>query len=128
MANLIVIERRNDLIIILDLEGRIRLGEESADFHEVLRLLVERGEKKILLNLANVSHIDSSGLGELVNGYTSLHKTGGELKLLNLSGRVYELMTVTKLLTVFDIYDDESEAIKSFTAKSAKSVYADSLM
>jgi len=128
MTNLNITERQNDLITILDLEGKIRLGEGSAELHEALRLLVEKGKKKILLNLANVSYVDSSGLGELVSGYTTIHKAGGELKLFNLSGNVYDLMTMTKLLTVFDVYDNESEAIQSFTSTSAKSAYADSLM
>jgi len=128
MRNLNITERHSDLIVILDLDGNIRLGEGSADLHEALRLLVEKGNKKILLNLADVSHIDSSGLGEIVSGYTTLHNAGGELKLFNLSDRVHELMTMTKLLTVFDVYDNESEAIDSFNDKSAKSSYAAGLM
>lgn len=128
MSNLNTTERRHDSVTILDLEGNIRLGEGSAELHEALRLLVEKGDKKILLNLANVSHIDSSGLGELVSGYTTLHNAGGELKLFNLSDRVHELMTMTKLLTVFDVYDNESEAIERFSHKSAKSAYAAGLM
>jgi anti-sigma B factor antagonist len=128
MANLNITERRNDLITVLDLEGKIMLGGGSAELHEALRSLVERGERKILLNLADVSYIDSSGLGELVSGYTTLHKAAGELKLFNLSSRVHELMTMTKLLTVFDVYENEAEATESFTSKSAKSVYADSII
>jgi anti-sigma B factor antagonist len=128
MTNLKITERRNDQVTILDLEGNIRLGEGAADLRQYLRLLVEKGEKKILLNMAGVSHIDSSGLGELVSSYTTLHNAGGELKLFRLSGRVHELMTMTKLLTVFDVFDSESEALESFTGKSSKSVCADSLM
>jgi anti-sigma B factor antagonist len=128
MANLKITERRNDAITILDLEGNIRLGEEAANLRQALRGLVEKGDRKILLNMAGVAHIDSSGLGELVNSYTTLNKAGGELKLFHLSGRVHELMTMTKLLTVFDVFDDESQAIESFTGKSPKSVYAASLM
>jgi len=75
-----------------------------------------------------VSHIDSSGLGELVSSYTTLHKADGNLKLFNLSSRIHELMTMTKLLTVFDVFDNESEAIESFKNKSPKSVYANSLL
>jgi anti-sigma B factor antagonist len=127
MTNLNITERRSDPITILDLEGKIRLGGESAELHEALRSLVDRGEKSVILNLADVSYIDSSGLGELVGGYTTLRKAGGELKILNLSDRVHELMTLTKLLTVFDIYGNEAEAIQSFTSKSAKSAYADGL-
>ena len=128
MKNLNIAERRNDLITILDLEGNIRLGDGSPELHEALRLLVERGDKNILLNMAKVSHIDSSGLGELVSGYTTIHKAGGEIKLLHLSERVHELMTMTKLLTVFDVYDDEVKAIQSFADTSSKSAYASSLL
>ena len=128
MTNLNITERRNGFITILDLQGKIRLGEGSAELHEALRGLAERGETKILLNLADVSHIDSSGLGELVSGYTTIHKAGGELKLFHVSGRIHELMTMTKLLTVFDVYDNESEAVESFAVTSAKSAYADSLI
>ena len=128
MTNLDITERRNDIVIILDLQGKIRLGEGSAVLHEALRRVAERGEKQVLLNLANVSHIDSSGLGELVSGYSSIHKGGGELKLFHLSERIEEMMEMTKLLTIFDVYDNESEAVGSFTGTSAKSAYADSLI
>ena len=128
MTNLNITERRSNFITILDLAGKIRLGDGSVALHEALRRLAERGEQHVLLNLADVSHIDSSGLGELVSGYTIIHKGGGELKLFNLSERIEELMEMTKLLTIFDIYDNESEAVKSFTGTSAKSVYADSLI
>ncbi len=121
MTNFNIAERRNDLVTILDLRGNIRLGEGSVELHEALRRLTESGEKKILLNMADVSHIDSSGLGELVSGYTTLHKTGGEIKLFHLSERIEELMEMTKLLTIFDIYDNESEAVESFTDTLAKS-------
>lgn len=128
MTNLKITERRTDSITILDLEGNIRLGNEAANLRQALRVLVEKGDRKVLLNMAGVSHIDSSGLGELVSSYTTLHKAGGELKLFNLSDRVHELMTMTKLLTVFDVFDSESEAVESFAGQSAKSVYADGLM
>lgn len=128
MTNLKITERRNDAVTILDLVGDIRLGEGAADFRKAIRLLAEKGDKKILLNMAGVSHIDSSGLGELVSGYTIFHKAGGELKLFHLSDRMHELMTMTKLLTVFDVFDDETEAVESFAGKSLKSVYAGSLL
>lgn len=128
MTNLKITERRNDLVVILDLEGNIKLGDGAADLRQALRLLVEKGERKILLNMAGVSHIDSSGLGELVSSYTTLHKAGGELKLFHLSDKVHELMTMTKLLTVFDVFDSEDEALQSFTGKSPNSVYAGGLM
>ncbi len=127
MTNLKITERKNGTIIILDLDGKIRLGDGSAELHEELRLLVNREEKKILLNMANVSHIDSSGLGELVSGFNTLERSGGELKLFNLSDKVHELMTMTKLLTVFDIYDNETEAVNSFESNSTKSANADNL-
>jgi anti-sigma B factor antagonist len=114
MKTLSITERRNDSIVILDLEGNIRLGEGSRTLHEKVRLLVENGEKEILLNLAKVSYVDSCGLGELVAGYTTLQKSDGEMKLLNLTDRVTELMVITKLLTVFDVFENEEEAIESF--------------
>jgi anti-sigma B factor antagonist len=114
MSNLTITRRPVDGVVILDLAGKIRLGEGNLDLHRTLRSLVEQDEKKVLLNLAEVSSIDSSGLGELVAGYTTLEKSGGELKLLSLTERVSELMMITKLLTVFDVYDDEALAIASF--------------
>ncbi|HEY0459408.1 MAG TPA: STAS domain-containing protein [Pyrinomonadaceae bacterium] len=115
MNNLNITERRNGNVIVLDLQGDIRLGAGNIELHNILRALVEKGEKRILLNLANVTYIDSSGLGELVAGYTTLQKNGGELKILRLTERVHELMVITKLLTVFDVFDDEQEAIESFS-------------
>jgi anti-sigma B factor antagonist len=114
MKNLTITERRTDSVTILDLKGNIRLGEGSRELHEAIRLIVVKGEKEILLNLANVSYVDSSGLGELVAGYTTLQKSGGEMKLLNLTERVSELMVITKLLTVFEVYEDEEQAVNSF--------------
>ena len=121
MNNLNITERRNQSVTILDLKGNIRIGEGNVELHNILRFLVEKGEKKILLNLADVSYIDSSGLGELVAGFTTLQKNGGEMKLLNLTKRVSELMVITKLLTVFDIYESETEAVESFNNPSVKS-------
>ena len=116
MTNLIITERRNGSVTVLDLQGNIRLGEGNIELHNILRFLVEKGERRVLLNLAEVSYIDSSGLGELVAGYTTLQKNQGELKLLHLTMRVRELMVITKLLTVFDVYDSEAEAVNSFQA------------
>lgn len=118
MNNLNITERRNGNVTVLDLQGNIRLGEGNIELHNILRFLVEKGERRILLNLANVTNIDSSGLGELVAGYTTLQRNGGELKILRLTERVHELMMITKLLTVFDVFDDETEAVNSFTAVS----------
>ena len=121
MANLNIKERRNNDVLILDLEGKIRLGEDCSDLRKALRSLVENGEKKILLNLADVSYIDSSGLGELVASYISLQKNEGEVRLVNLSPNVHELMVLTKLLTIFEVYDNETDAINAFMVPSFKS-------
>jgi len=118
MNNLNITERRSGSVTVLDLKGNIRLGEGNIELHNILRFLVEKGEKRVLLNLGEVTYIDSSGLGELVAGYTTLQKNGGELKILRLTERVHELMVITKLLTVFDVYDNEDEAINSFQAVS----------
>src|SRR5688572_20657715 len=101
-------------VLILDLEGRITIGDASQKLHQTIRDMVERGERKIILNLSEVTAIDSSGLGELVGGYATLQKNGGELKLLNLPPKVNEIMTITKLVTVFQVFDDETAAMKSF--------------
>ena len=118
MNNLNITERRSGSVTVLDLQGNIRLGEGNIELHNILRFLVEKGERRILLNLADVSYIDSSGLGELVAGFATLQKNGGELKILHLTGRVHELMVITKLLTVFEVFDNEQEAIDSFQAVS----------
>src|SRR5438445_10270462 len=102
-------------VTIVDLTGRIVLGEGSAGLRDLLRDLVREGIKKILLNLRNVDYIDSSGLGELVSAFTSMRSQGGEVKLLNLTKRVRALLQMTKLLTVFDITDDEATSVKSFS-------------
>src|SRR6266699_337598 len=102
-------------VTIVDLSGRIVLGEGSAGLRDLLRKLVSEGIKKILLNLRNVDYIDSPGLGELVSAFTSMRSQGGELKLLNLTKRVRALLQITKLLTVFDITDDEATSVKSFS-------------
>ncbi len=120
MNNLKIKERRVNDVLILDITGKLRLGEGSTEFHTAIRLLAEGGEKKIIVNLADVSYIDSSGLGELVAGYTALKRNEGELKLLHLTKRVRELMLMTKLLTVFDSYESEAEAVKSFESLAAE--------
>ena len=101
-------------IPVLDLKGRITLGEGSVQIRDVIRDLVGKGQRSILLNLGDVSYIDSSGLGELVAAYTTARNVGAELKLLNLSKKVHDLLQLTKLYTVFETYDDESIAIASF--------------
>ncbi len=107
--------RQVDGITILDLSGRITLGEGSVTVRDAIRDLLNKGEKHILLNLGDVSYLDSSGLGELVSAYTSVKNAGGELKLLNLTKKVHDLLQITKLYTVFDVKDDEASAVASFT-------------
>jgi len=101
-------------IIVIDLSGQLTLGEASAALREEVRDQLGHGFSKILLNLAEVTYIDSAGLGELTAAYTSVRNRGGVLKLLNLTKRVHDLMQITKLYTVFDVYDDEKKAIASF--------------
>jgi anti-sigma B factor antagonist len=106
--------RQVDGITILDLSGRITLGEGSVVLREAVKELSAKGQKQILLNLGNVTYIDSSGIGELVGAFTSIRNAGGDLKLLNLTKKVHDLLQITKLYTVFDVWDDEASAISSF--------------
>jgi anti-sigma B factor antagonist len=101
-------------VTIVDLSGKITLGEGGITLREEVRKLVGEGQKKIVLNLAEVNYIDSSGLGELVSAYTAVKNAGGELKLLNLTSKVRDLLVITKLVTVFDVKDDEASAVSSF--------------
>ena len=101
-------------VSVVDVTGRITLGEGSSALRDLMRELVGKGQKKILLNLGEVSYIDSSGIGELVSGFTTVTNSGGELKLLNLNKRVKDLLQITKLYTVFDVHEDEAGAIRSF--------------
>ena len=107
--------RQVDGVTILDLSGRITLGEGSVQLRDAVRDLLAKGSKLILLNLGDVNYIDSSGIGELVSAYTTVRNQGGELKLLNLTKKVHDLLQITKLYTVFDVKDDEATAVKSFT-------------
>ncbi len=107
-------------VIILDITGRIVLGDEIGDLRDAVRALVAEGKKKIILNLAGVDYIDSSGVGELVGSFTTVRNAGGELKLLNLTQKVHDVLHVTKLYTVFDIKDDEFTAVRSFDYFFAK--------
>ena len=107
-------------VTILDIHGRIVLGDEIGSLRDAVRALVAEGKKKIILNLAGVEYIDSSGVGELVGCYTTVRSAGGELKLLNLTQKVNDILYVTKLYTVFDIKDDEFTAVKSFDYFFAK--------
>jgi anti-sigma B factor antagonist len=106
--------RKVEGVHIIDLSGRITIGEGTVILRDAVRSLLQRGEKKILLNLADVSYIDSSGIGELVSSFTTFSNQGGKLKLLNLTKKVHDLLSITKLLTVFEVFDDEAKAIQSF--------------
>jgi anti-sigma B factor antagonist len=114
MAELNISERQVGDVTILDMDGKITIGEGSVALRTAIRRLLEEGKKKILLNLAKVGYIDSSGIGELVSSYTAINKEGGQLKLLNLTQKLQDLLTITKLLTVFDVYESEEEALESF--------------
>ena len=102
--------REVDGVTVLDLSGRITLGEGSVQLRDAIRDLISKGSKSVLLNLGDVNYIDSSGLGELVSAYTAVKNAGGDLKLLNLTKKVRDLLVITKLLTVFDVSDDEAAA------------------
>ena len=102
-------------VSVVDVAGRITLGEGSSALRDMMRDLVSKGQKKILLNLGDVSYIDSSGIGELVSGFTTVTNSGGNLKLLGLNKRVKDLLQITKLYTVFDVHEDEAGAVRSFT-------------
>lgn len=101
-------------ITIVDMSGRITLGEGSALLRELIRDLLNKGQKKIVLNLGGVNYIDSSGIGELISAFTTVKNQGGELKLLNLTQKVHDLLQITKLYTIFDVHTDEESAIRSF--------------
>ena len=101
-------------VTVIDMSGRITLGEGSAMLREMVRDLLSKGQKRIVLNLGDVTYIDSSGIGELVSGYTTVKNQGGELKLLHLTKKVHDLLQITKLYTVFDVHNDENAALGSF--------------
>jgi len=124
MANLNIKDRQVGDVTILDLSGKITIGEGSVQLREAVRRLLDEGKKKILLNLGDVSYVDSSGIGELVSSYTTTNHNGGQLKLLNQTKKIHDLLTITKLLTVFESFDNEETAITTFnkTADSGKTV------
>jgi anti-sigma B factor antagonist len=105
---------KNGDVIIVDASGRLTLGEGTSSLRMRVRELVEGGSRSIVLNLADVTYIDSSGIGELVAGYTTVTTAGGQLKLLNLAKRVHELLNITKLYTIFETFEDEASAVASF--------------
>jgi anti-sigma B factor antagonist len=111
--NLVIKQRRLDDVLILDLSGRITMGEGTLVLRNQIQKLLGSGEQKFLLNLADVDYIDSSGLGELVTSFTTVRNQGGLLKLLNLTRRVHDLLQITKLLTVFEVFNSEAEALKT---------------
>jgi len=115
MAELDVRVRHVGIVTILDLSGRVTFGEGSLVLREAIRKLMQEGHKKILLNFSMVDYVDSSGLGEVIANYTTISKEGGQLKLLNLTDRLQGLLVITKLLTVFESFDNEDKAVKSFT-------------
>ncbi len=101
-------------VTVVDAEGRITLGDGATTFRDTVRDLGNAGNKKLLLNLAEVSYIDSSGIGEMVSGFTTITNQGGQVKLLNLTKRVKDLLQITKLYTVFEVFDDEATAVRSY--------------
>jgi anti-sigma B factor antagonist len=109
-----IVERQVDDVNILDVHGKILIGEGDDALREAVTKLVKGGQKKILLNLADVPYVDSAGLGEIVRCYTTVSREGGRLKLVNLTKKIQDLLAITKLLTVFETYDSEAEATKSF--------------
>lgn len=114
MAELEVNERQAGDVTILDMSGAVRMGEGAISLRNSIRGLNDQGKKKILLNLSGVKNIDSSGIGELIANYTTISRDGGQLKLLNLTDKIQNLLVITKLLTVFDSFDNEAEALNSF--------------
>ena len=114
MAELNITERQAGDITILDMNGKVTIGEGSVALRTTIRKLLGEGKKKIILNLGQVGYVDSSGIGEFVSSFTAVNKEGGTLKLLNLTQKIQDLLAITKLLTVFDVYDSESEALSSF--------------
>ena len=114
MAELEVTERQAGDVTILDMNGSVRMGEGAIALRNSIRGLIDGGKKKMLLNLGGVKNIDSSGIGELIANYTTVSRDGGQLKLLNLTEKIQNLLVITKLLTVFDSYDNEAEALNSF--------------
>jgi len=117
VINLYINERKVGRVTVLDLKGRVRIGGGTVALHKSIRRLVEEEKTEILLNLAGVTHIDSTGLGELISSHVTVTNKGGQIKLIRLTESLRELMTITKLLTIFDVYDDEPEAIGSFTGQ-----------
>jgi anti-sigma B factor antagonist len=111
-------ERTIGDVVVLDIKGRVQLGDGDEMLKDKVNSLLNQGRKKIVLNLADVPYIDSAGLGEVVRTFTTVSRQGGSLKLLNLTKRITDLLAITKLLTVFDTYDSEQDAVQSFSASA----------
>jgi anti-sigma B factor antagonist len=111
-------ERTIGDVVVLDIKGRVQLGDGDEMLKDKVNSLLNQGRKKIVLNLAEVPYIDSAGLGEVVRTFTTVSRQGGQLKLLNLTKRITDLLAITKLLTVFDTYDSEQDAVQSFSASA----------
>src|SRR5512147_1075459 len=109
-------ERTVGDVMVLDVKGKITLGEGDELLKDKVNSLLNQGQKKIVLNLAEVPYIDSAGLGEIVRTYTTVSRQGGSLKLLSLTKRITDLLAITKLLTVFETYDNEADAVRSFSS------------
>lgn len=114
MAELNITERQAGDVTILDMDGKVTIGEGSVALRSAIRRLLGEGKSKILLNLGNVGYVDSSGIGELVSSFTAVNKEGGTLKLLNLTQKIQDLLAITKLLTVFDVFENEGDALASY--------------
>ena len=113
-----ITERSIGDVMVLDLKGKITLGEGDELLKDKVNSLINQGQRKIVLNLGEVPYLDSAGLGEVVRAYTTVSREGGSLKLLNLTKRITDLLSITKLLTVFETFDSESDAVKSFSASA----------
>jgi len=113
-----ITERQVGDVMILDLKGKITLGEGDELLKDKVNSIVSQGRRKIVLNLAEVPYLDSAGLGEVVRAYTTVSRQGGSLKLLNVTKRITDLLSITKLLTVFDTFESEDEAVRSFSASA----------
>ncbi len=122
MINLYINQRRVEDVTVLDLKGRDRIRGASLMLHESIRCLAGEGKVQVLLDLTWINHIDSGGLGELVSSHVTLDKKGGALKLMHMTETVRELMTITKVLTIFDVYDDEHTAVASFAGETLRIV------
>ena len=116
MAHLTINERTAGNVTILELDGKITIGDGSVQLREAVRKLLEQGHKNLLIDLGKVDYVDSSGIGELVSCYTTTKNQGGQLKLLNLTKKIQDLLSITKLLTVFETFESEADALASFGA------------